>query len=660
MPENYQVFARKYRPQTFDDVVGQEHITQTLKNAIRLNRLAHAYLFVGPRGIGKTSTARILAMALCCEKGPTENPCGVCDSCKEIAAGTSLDVQEIDGASNNGVEQVRELRENVRYAPTRGHFRIYIIDEVHMLTSQAFNALLKTLEEPPEHVKFIFATTEPQKVLATILSRCQRFDLRRIPTNLISGHLSKIAGLEKIHLDPAAAEAIAVGADGGLRDAESMLDQLVAFCGETIRAEDVRHIFGFTAPEIITRMTHHLLRGETSAALAMLDEQSAAGKDLNRLLSDLISHFRNLLVLKVNPKSLDTEISEATRGVLLQQAESVTTEKFLELIDQLGAAEQRMRWATNKKLQFEITLIRAIQTLSQASLDEVLEALNALREAGGAAPAAGAKVIAAAKRAIPAPLPPSATAESEPPKTTPVKRDVHTSEASKASAAPVLTPASTPEQMPALSTAKEMPISTATISSVTSAPTTTPTDSSAPAASDPNQMWARLIVEISAQRPLIKSWIQSGFPKSLDGKTLHVAFPNSARIAVESLAKANNRKLLEELLAKIAGKDISLQFDLLAEEELNQLRLSSGVPPIEIGKGEECPDPASSFGVSEPADLAGGRRGSRADTQLSGGGVAAADLAADFKNDPLVQQALDIFDGEIKSVGAGGGRPSEG
>ena len=196
---SYQVFARKYRPQTFDDLVGQEHVTRTLKNAVEQNRLAHAYLFVGPRGIGKTSTARILAKALNCIHGPTVTPCGVCDSCKEIAGGNSLDVLEIDGASNNGVEQVRELRDNVRYAPVKGKYKIYVIDEVHMLTSAAFNALLKTLEEPPAHVKFIFATTEPQKVLPTILSRCQRFDLRRIPTNLIAQHLQFIAGEREDH-----------------------------------------------------------------------------------------------------------------------------------------------------------------------------------------------------------------------------------------------------------------------------------------------------------------------------------------------------------------------------------------------------------------------------------------------------------------------------
>ena len=197
---NYEVFARKYRPQTFDDLVGQTHVSRTLKNAVAQNRLAHAYLFVGPRGVGKTSTARILAKSLNCIKGPTVTPCGVCDNCREIAGGNSLDVIEIDGASNNSVEDVRQLRENVRYAPAKGRYKIYLIDEVHMLSSAAFNALLKTLEEPPEHVKFIFATTEPQKVLATILSRCQRFDLHRIPANLIAQHLQFIATERKDHV----------------------------------------------------------------------------------------------------------------------------------------------------------------------------------------------------------------------------------------------------------------------------------------------------------------------------------------------------------------------------------------------------------------------------------------------------------------------------
>jgi len=286
---SYEVFARKYRPQTFDDLVGQTHVSRTLKNAVAQNRLAHAYLFVGPRGIGKTSTARILAKSLNCIKGPTVTPCGECDNCREIAAGNSLDVIEIDGASNNSVEDVRQLRENVRYAPAKGRYKIYLIDEVHMLSAAAFNALLKTLEEPPEHVKFIFATTEPQKVLATILSRCQRFDLHRIPANLIAQHLQFIAGKEKITLEPAAAHAIARGAEGGLRDAESMLDQLVAFCGEKISESDVLNVFGFTSEQTVVDLTGRILRGETPDAIDLLHQRKRQRHDAAHVRPDRLS-----------------------------------------------------------------------------------------------------------------------------------------------------------------------------------------------------------------------------------------------------------------------------------------------------------------------------------------------------------------------------------
>lgn len=245
---SYQVFARKYRPQLFEEVLGQDAVVRTLRNAIKSGRLAHAYLFVGPRGVGKTSTARILAKALNCVNGPTETPCGQCDPCREIAAGISLDVLEIDGASNNGVEQVRELRENVRFLPTRGQFRIYLIDEVHMLSGPAFNALLKTLEEPPPHVKFLFATTEAHKLPATIISRCQRFDLQPIRDEVAAQHLLSIAKQENVVLDPAAAEVIARASEGGMRDAESMLDQVVSFCGDKVTEADVLSILVLPRP----------------------------------------------------------------------------------------------------------------------------------------------------------------------------------------------------------------------------------------------------------------------------------------------------------------------------------------------------------------------------------------------------------------------------
>src|SRR5437016_11042703 len=385
---SYEVFARKYRPQTFDDLVGQKHVSQTLKNAVAQNRLAHAYLFVGPRGIGKTSTARILAKALNCVNGPTVTPCGVCDNCREIAAGNSLDVIEIDGASNNSVEDVRELRDNVRYAPAKGRYKIYLIDEVHMLSPAAFNALLKTLEEPPAHVKFIFATTEPQKVLPTILSRCQRFDLHRIAANLIAKHLQFIAGKEKISLEPAAAHAIARGAEGGLRDAESMLDQLVAFCGEKISENDVLDVFGFTSDQTVVDLTGRILRAETPGAIDLLHQQSDAGKDMMRLMSDLISYLRDLLVFKAKPDALKEDVEADVQTSLAEHAELITMDRLLELVDQFAAAEGRMKWAPNKKLHLEVAIIKAIQSLGQATLDEVIEKLGELRNGGGAPPPA--------------------------------------------------------------------------------------------------------------------------------------------------------------------------------------------------------------------------------------------------------------------------------
>src|SRR3989440_2779004 len=379
---SYEVFARKYRPQTFDDLVGQTHVSRTLKNAVAQNRLAHAYLFVGPRGVGKTSTARILAKSLNCVKGPTITPCGVCDNCREIAGGNSLDVIEIDGASNNSVEDVRQLRENVRYAPAKGRYKIYLIDEVHMLSSAAFNALLKTLEEPPGHVKFIFATTEPQKVLPTILSRCQRFDLHRIPANLIAKHLQFIAGKEKITLEPAAAHAIARGAEGGLRDAESMLDQLVAFCGEKISESDVLNVFGFTSEQTVVDLTGKILGGQTAPALDVLYEQCEAGKDMMRLLFDLISYLSELLVFKAKPDALKEDVDPETQKALAAQSELIENDRLLDLIEQFAQAEGRMKWAPNKKLHFEVALIKAIQSLNQATLDEVIEKLSELRNGG--------------------------------------------------------------------------------------------------------------------------------------------------------------------------------------------------------------------------------------------------------------------------------------
>ncbi|MDQ8189622.1 DNA polymerase III subunit gamma/tau [Roseibacillus persicicus] len=373
---SYQVFARKYRPRTFKDVLGQDHVVRTLRNAIEQGRLAHAYLFVGPRGTGKTSTARIFAKALNNPGGPSIDFDPDDPDLLEIAEGTSLDVLEIDGASNNGVEQVRQLRETVQYAPAKSPFKIYYIDEVHMLSNAAFNALLKTLEEPPAHVKFIFATTEPNKILPTIISRCQRFDLRPIPTDIIAKQLLHIASEEGVALDESAAWAIAKGADGGMRDAQSMLDQLVAFCGEQIKEDDVQHIFGFTSGETIATLVSSLFQKDTSQLLNLLNDLAASGKNLSQLLQELINTLRALLIHKIDPKAGREGLSDEVWNKLTALTEKSPADRLLALMDILSTAEAGMRWATNKQLHLELALIRSVEALDEIRISDVIKALE--------------------------------------------------------------------------------------------------------------------------------------------------------------------------------------------------------------------------------------------------------------------------------------------
>ncbi len=373
---SYQVFARKYRPRTFKDVLGQDHVVRTLRNAIEQNRLAHAYLFVGPRGTGKTSTARIFAKALNCEGGPRVDFDPDEEACREIEEGRSLDVEEIDGASNRGIDNIRDLRDNVQFAPTRGKYRIIYIDEVHMLTKESFNALLKTLEEPPAHVMFIFATTEPHKILPTILSRCQRFDLRPIPADIIARHLVHIAGLEGVSLSEAAAAAIARVADGGMRDAQSMLDQLVSFCGNQIEEQNVNEIFGVTSRETVARALAYTLDRQLPSLLHLVHELSEAGRDMGQLLSELMGAVRELLISKVAPAEAASSLPEPWRSTLEGLLARTPADKIVRLMEVLSSTEERMRWSTNKRLHLEMGLIQAVHSLAEANISDIIRALN--------------------------------------------------------------------------------------------------------------------------------------------------------------------------------------------------------------------------------------------------------------------------------------------
>ena len=551
MAQQYQVLARKWRPQQFDDVVGQEHVTTTLKNAIEQKRLAHAYLFVGPRGIGKTSTARIFAKALNCVKGPTATPCDECDNCKEITEGRSLDVLEIDGASNNGVEQVRELRDTVRYAPARGKFKIYIIDEVHMLTTQAFNALLKTLEEPPSHVKFIFATTEPQKVLPTILSRCQRFDLRRIPANLIVKHLKEIAKKEKVAIDDEALAAIARGAEGGLRDAESTLDQLIAFCGNKIAEADVLSVFGLVAHDRIAALTDAILDGQTTKSLQVLKDLDDAGKDLQRLAADLLDHFRNLLVVTLGAEGVASlQLPETEMELLVAQAKRTDSDAVLRIIDALAAAEGRLRYALSKRVFFEIALVKAVKARDMVGIDGLLKKLNELKSGVLPGPAASD-------------VPPTRVA-------------------------PVVAPTRIREATPANSPASI------------------------------EEAWAYALEHLGKVTPLAKSYLVGTRVFGLKGNVLIVRFDPEFADRKEFADHPRNIEILQASLKEKLRMDVALKF--------------------EVGETAAAPAP-------KPAAPAPSKPG--APTRVAEPTKMNVD---DFKNDPLIKKALEIFKGTIVEV----------
>ncbi len=652
---SYQVFARKYRPRTFDDVLGQDHVVRTLRNAIEQDRLAHAYLFVGPRGTGKTSTARIFAKALNCPGGPKVDFDPDDPVCVEIAEGANLDVLEIDGASNNGVEQVRELRETVKFAPTSSKFKIYYVDEVHMLSTAAFNALLKTLEEPPAHVKFIFATTEPNKILPTIISRCQRFDLRRIPTQVIADHLLFIAEEEKVKLDESAAYAIAKGADGGMRDAQSMLDQLVAFCGEHIAEENVLEIFGFTSLETIADLTDAVLAKKSATALEAIHAESEKGKDLSRLLADWIGYLRNLLVAIVDPKNefgdLAPEIAERLRA----QTKLAVPERLLSLIDHFAETETRMKWAPNKRLHLEIAVIKAMQILAEMTVSDVIGMLHQAGEAAEGMPAA--------------PAVKKKEAQSEPTQSEPAPNEP------EPSSEPELAPAPTPAVTPTPKTEKKSakievpppaeddappfdpdPPKKSAEPEAEAAPAKKKSKKSAkpkePAKPNGNlqgeELWKAVTAQIDEQRPLMSGWTQGARFLDQSARKFTIGFSPGNKFSRDSIMRDKSRLFVEELLEQLGGEKLALQCEVredIPEPEAPNL----DEPP------ESDPEPEPRAERPKPAKKAA-KKQERASKPEPEPAEEAETLEAEppidekkFKNDPLIQEALRLFEAEIES-----------
>ena len=378
---SYVVLARKYRPQSFDQVVAQGHVTQTLMNAVASDRLAHAILFAGPRGTGKTTIARILAKSMNCRRGPSPTPCNACQSCLEITAGSAADVFEIDGASNNGVEQVREIRENIKYMPVRSAFKIYVIDEVHMLSTAAFNALLKTLEEPPAHVIFLFATTEPRKIPVTILSRCQRYDLKRIDAAAINESLAVICQKEKIDIESQSLALIAREADGSMRDALSLLDQTTAGSDSLQTHAQILEVLGVADRQIVFDLADAVFRGDAVRILDLIDRVYQSGLNIPDLYTRFIEHMRNLLVWKLSPdyKGL-VELSDPELDIIKQQAEPASPLHLHQILEVLFNAEQHLKYSAQPRMAFEVVMIKLLNIRPALPIEDLINKIDGLQK----------------------------------------------------------------------------------------------------------------------------------------------------------------------------------------------------------------------------------------------------------------------------------------
>jgi len=375
----YLVIARKWRPQIFEDVIGQDHVVKTLKNAIKLDRIAHAYIFSGPRGTGKTSVARIFAKSLNCEKGPTEKPCNQCANCMEITGGTSLDVREIDGASNRGIDEIRELRENIKFSPASSRYKIYIIDEVHMLTTPAFNALLKTLEEPPSHVVFVFATTEIYKVPATILSRCQNFDFKRISVIQIADNLGHIAKEEGINISNVGLSWIAREGEGSLRDAQSIFDQVISYAGTDIKDGDVEDLLDLADRRLIFELSGAVIKRDAGACLKIIDEAYYSGVDIKHFYQMFLGHFMNLLTMKItNGDGVLSDIPDHETADLKKLAQGASKDTMQRMLDILMAEENDISRSMEPRINLEYAVVRMAYLEPLIPVDEIISRMEDL------------------------------------------------------------------------------------------------------------------------------------------------------------------------------------------------------------------------------------------------------------------------------------------
>ena len=561
---DYQVSARKYRPGTFDDVVGQSHVVQTLMNAVDTKRIAHAYLFSGTRGVGKTTVARILAKALNCEQGPTGHPCNTCVNCVEITQGTSVDVMEIDGASNTSVDDVREIRENVKFSPFRGHYRVYIIDEVHMLSNSAFNALLKTLEEPPSHVVFIFATTEIHKIPATIMSRCQHYNFRRIARQEIIDRLRHVAMQDGMTIEDRSFTALARASEGSMRDGLSLLDQAVAFGGKTIAHADLEVLLGAVPQELVQGMSAAILSQNSPAALAVLANLLDQGHDLKAFCSDVVELLRNLLVASVVPAGPELRgLIEATEEDIQQlavEAKKLTPEQLQELLTIFSQAEDSLRYSAHPRFVLETAAVRATRLVRQQEKHAETSYQTATsplaQKPSAASPAIPPTVKPASGATVATPRPaPAVGAAPQPPRTGP-------SSATTRPATPVASkPVAATQPEPAATPLAPRPDKVSVSPTPPSRPQAAGVDASLPVKSSESSTlnWELVQEEVAASFPNFAPFLEAGRFVSLEGGQITIGFAKQATLARSMMEKEDNLRALAALCERQVGQPVRIR-----------------------------------------------------------------------------------------------------
>jgi len=526
----YLSLARKYRPQNFDEIVGQPHVAATLKNAVSRNQASHAYLFTGPRGIGKTSTARILASALNCEKGPTPKPCGSCPACRAIKDSRNLDVMEIDGASNRGIDEIRNLKENTRFAPMSAKFKVYIIDEVHMLTQEAFNALLKTLEEPPGHVKFIFATTRPHKVPATVMSRCQRFDFRRISNREIAAKLKEIKNKEKINLNDDAVFLIARAADGSLRDAEVMLDQISSFARGKIEAADIVEMLGLLESKALFDIAETLIKNEKERALECVNSLIDKGIDPVLIASSLVEHFRNMMVVKIAEKRpAYLVLSDEDYTSLHKQAGNFSLDEILYVIYALANSIELVKKTSLGRIPLEVTLVKLTEKSRFADIKEIMNRLSGVKTPALSASPAAQATLKASPAAKPPDAPPRAVAK----EAVSAEKDILALQKIKLN-------------------------------------------------------WQQILAFIKQKKMSLATFLQGGEPVRIENNFLVIGFGPASGFHREALEYNNNKDIVREAVKNFAGEELGVMTEALDRE----VEIEEGLPAEEAASPPE--EPASS------------------------------------------------------------------